>query len=136
MDFLKLIQGTADCKPLLVPTPEWPQADGKIFVRRLTAAERVQFHTEAAKQKATRGADFQAFIVAYCACNADGKRGFEDHEWQALLEEPGTAIERLSDAADELNVLSAAAQEEIKKKYAKTTSCESNLSSAEKTESV
>lgn len=134
MNFLELITGTADRKPVPVPTPEWPTADGKVFVRRLTAAERVQFHTEAAKQKATRGADFQAFIVAYCACKEDGTRGFPDNAWKALLDEPGTVVERISDTADELNVLSGAAQEATKKKYAKTTSSEATSSSPEKTE--
>ncbi len=134
MNFLELIAGTADRKPVPVPTPEWPAADGKIFVRRLSAIERVQFHTEADEQKAVTGAAFQAFIVAFCAADENGARGFADDAWKALQDEPGSVVDRIADAADELNLLSIAAREALKKKYGQTQPSEVTSSSPETTE--
>ena len=134
MNFLELIAGTADRKPVPVPTPEWPAADGKIFVRRLSTVERVAFYTEADKQRSIAGAAFQAFVVAFCACKENGERGFASDAWKSLQEEPGSVIERIADAADELNVLSNTAKENIKKKYSQTQPSEATCSSPEKTE--
>lgn len=115
MNFSEMIGGKTDRKPKLVSTPEWPDVDGKLFVRRLTMLERVEFYSAANKQQATAGAAFQSFVVAYCACDEAGTRGFTDDEWKTLQNEPGSVVERISDAADEWNLLSFSARETVKK---------------------
>ena len=117
MNFLDMIGGKLP-KTVPVPTPEWPDADGKVFVRRLSAVDRVAFSAVASAQGANQGVGFLAFLVAFCASDADGNRGFADNDWKTLQEQPGTVIERISEAADELNVLSNAARDAQKKTYA------------------
>ena len=136
MSVLAKILGRQNKAPVPVPTPEWPTADGKIFVRRLSALERVEFHTAASAQKAIAGAAFQAFIVAFCAADEAGNRGFPDDAWRALQAEPCTVIDRIADAADDLNLLSSAARENLKKKSPAIPFSENTSDSQGKTESA
>jgi hypothetical protein len=72
----------------------------------------------------------------HCATLPDGSRAFDDGEWTQLIDDPGSgsALDRLADDADELNVLSEWAKDEIKKKYATTPSSASNSASPDSQE--
>ena len=117
MEFLSRINGSVDWQPRPVPTPEWPPVDGQVHVRRLSAIDRVAFDMACASLGATESPNFQAFLVAFCAVDEKGTRCFQDSEWKALLAEPGSVIERISEAADELNILSIFQRGKLKKKY-------------------
>ncbi len=133
MSIIDTILGRGNKAPVPVATPEWP--DVELFVRRLSPQERVEFDTESVAQKANNGVAFVTFAVAFCtvARDSDGAfhRAFANGDWQALAGDPGSgsAIDRLFDAADELNALSSAARERLKKKSAAAASsgsiCES-----------
>lgn len=116
--FLDRIKSSAPRAPVPVATPEWGECDGQVFVRRLSAVDRANLYVELDKAHATRGAAFHAFLVAACSCDKDGNRIFADAEWEALQHEPASAIDRVSEAADELNVISDASRERQKKTFA------------------
>ena len=126
MGILDRILGRNNKGPVPVATPEWP--DVELFVRRLSPQERVEFDTESVAQKANNGVAFVTFAVAFCAVTADGERAFANGDWQALAGDPGSGsvIDRLFDVADELNALSSAARERLKKKYATAPPSASN----------
>ncbi len=117
--------------PLPVPTPEWPELDGQLFIRPLTPPERLAFYDVANQENPARGIEFQALMACYAACKADGTRAFDDGDWKQLAGDAnsGPAIERLADAADGLHVLSDGAREAIKKKSASTSDCGSSSAS-------
>ena len=108
MSILNQILSRTTARLIPVPTPEWPDVDGQLAVRRLTPVERTAFYSLAAAENPEAGCQFQALMACYCT---------------------GPAIERLADAADEANVLSDGARESIKKKYAATADCGSNCGS-------
>ena len=118
MSILDQILGRTNKAPVPVATPEWPDLDGRLAVRRLSPQERVEFYSAAGKQEANSGAAFVAFVAAYCTVTEEGQRAFADPDWKALVGDPGSGapVERLADAADELNVLSSTARENLKKK--------------------
>jgi hypothetical protein len=138
MSILNQILGRANKAPVPVPTPEWPELDGQLFVRRLAATERVEFYAAAHKLDALGGAAFEAMVAAYCTVLADGSRAFDDGDCQALAADPGSgsAIERLSDSADELNVLSSRAREALKKTCETTQRSAPTSGSQDKPESA
>lgn len=122
MSVLDKILGRGNKAPVPVATPEWPELDGQLFIRRLSPAERVEFYALAAAQSANQGAAFQTFRAVYCTVHSDGSRAFDDGDWQALAADPGSgsAVDRLADEADQVNVLSDWARDELKKKYVTT----------------
>ena len=130
--------------PVPVATPEWSELDGHLAIRRLLPAERTAFYGLLADEKPAAGIEFLAMTVAYCTVHretlAEGavpRRAFDDGDWKALVADPGSgsAIERLAEVADEVNVLSDGAREEIKKKYATTDASGSTSASPEASES-
>jgi hypothetical protein len=133
MSVLAKILGRENKAPVPVPTPEWPELDGQLSIRRLSPQERAEFFTAAAAQKATKNPAFRCFMATHCAILPDGTRAFDDGEWQQLLNDPGSgsALDRLAEHADELNVLSEWDKEEIKKKYTTTPSSDANSASPE-----
>jgi hypothetical protein len=86
-------------KPVPVATPEWPDFDGKLFVRMLSAAERDRYEERIAEGD---HANWRARLVAMAACDAEGKRLFEDADAERLGELPSNLIERLWRAANDL----------------------------------
>jgi hypothetical protein len=138
MSILEQILGRPNKGPVPVPTPEWPELDGQLFVRRLSPAERVAFDAATAREKATSGAAFITFVAFYCLVTADGKPACDEGgQWQALMDDPGSGgtIDRIFEIADEVNTLSSAARERLKKKSAIAPACGSNSPSAERPES-
>ena len=62
MSILDQILGRTNKAPVPVATPEWPELDGRLAVRRLSPQERVEFYSAAGKQEANSGAAFVAFV--------------------------------------------------------------------------
>jgi hypothetical protein len=135
MSFLDKITGKSDFASKAVPTPEWPAVDGEIFVRKLSAIQRAEFYVSAARLTLS-GAAFQSFVVAFCAMDCAGDRCFADADWDKLQHEPCTVIERIADAADDLNILSDRARGALKKNSESAEPCGDTLNSPEKTESA
>jgi len=82
-----------------IDVPEW---GGVIHVRVISAAERDSL--EAAMQdRVTRAKNIRARIVALCACNPAGERLFTDEDAEALGKKSGIVMDRLFDAAMEIN---------------------------------
>jgi hypothetical protein len=132
MTILDQILNRTNKGPVAVPTPEWPEVDGTLSVRRLSPMDRVAFDMQAAEQQIPSGAAFVTFVAAWCTIvTADGSRAFADGEWKTLVDDPGSggAIERLFETADELNVLTAAARERLKKNSARAGDSETTCGS-------
>lgn len=136
MSVLAKILGRENKAPVPVPTPEWPALDGQIRVRKLSPKERAEFFSVAAAQKATKNPAFRVFLGMHCAVLPDDTRAFEDGDWAQLIDDAGSgsALDRLADEADALNVLSEWAKEEIKKKYETTPSSASSSASPDSKE--
>jgi len=134
---LDQILGRSNKGPTPVPTPEWPELNGQLAVRRLTPAERIAFYSLVAEQKPAPGLEFLWLAAVYCTV-INGARAFSNEDWRALAADVGSgaAIERLAEAADEANCLSDVARESIKKKYATTPASDSTSASPATKESA
>jgi len=122
MSFLsELIRGTDDRPLVLVPTPEWGKADGKLFVRRFSPLEKLAFWEAVGVNLEWR--DFVVATVAFCTVDAEGNRVFSDDDRAWLGAEKSTApVDRLFDATDDLNIFSQRAEESAKKNLGTTPS--------------
>ena len=66
MSILDQILNRTNKAPVPVPTPEWPELDGRLFARRLTPAQRVAFYSVLRAQNPAPGIEFTALMAAYC----------------------------------------------------------------------
>lgn len=88
--------------PVPVPTPEWPELDGKVFVRTITALER-----DAYEDGYSRGgsmANARARLVVMAACDKDGEPVFMDEDVDRVGMQPASVISRLWYKARTLSV--------------------------------
>jgi hypothetical protein len=92
-----------------VQVPEW---GGSVFVRTLTAAERDRFETLFTRGKQ---ANFRALIVAFTACDADGKSLFAEEDAAAIGAMPVKPVQRIFDVAMRLNAITDADVDELEK---------------------
>ena len=99
MSLKDIIFGEPSRKPEAVPTPEWPQADGKIFVRTLTATERVQFALSVEEGDKT---NYFARLAVLTACDADGTRIWDENDAAALGQKDSPPVERIALVAQRL----------------------------------
>lgn len=112
-----------DIKLKLVLLPEWKC---KLFVRTLSGLERDQWeaklasmrkeYEEKTKQKFRRE-NVRAHFCAMTACNEKGERLFSFDDIEALGHKSGAALDRLFDAAAELNRLRNEDVEELLKNF-------------------
>jgi hypothetical protein len=105
------ILGMDDIKTVPVTVPEW--GNEVVLVRGMTGAERDNF--EASNQDKAGGqklANLRARYLVRCIVNENGTRVFADQDAAALGKKSSAAINRLWDAAAELNGTSEEAQEE------------------------
>lgn len=114
MDYRALI-GEVCLARVPVPTPEWEPIDGKLFVRVLTAAERVEFSDKATDDEGKAKPCYMAMLAVYATCDAEGKQAFglADVDW--MQRQNGNVVKRLYDAAAELNEMTAKAKEATEK---------------------
>jgi hypothetical protein len=116
MDLLQLIEDDDRLPAVAVPTPEWPQVDGKLFVSVLTAEERGRFADmatdDAGKPQPTV---YEAALVAFAARDAEGNRCFGESKIKWLASRNGLVVRRLYNAAARLNGMTPEAREELEK---------------------
>lgn len=111
------ILGKPDLPHEDVAVPEWGD-DVVVRVRTMTAAERDQWESEVlssnGKDLKVRHENYRARLVAACAVSENGDRLFATPEHLAALGgKSSKALDRLADAAQKLNRLSAADVEEL-----------------------
>ena len=98
-----------------VPTPEWEPIDGQLFVRVLTAAERVEWSDMATDDKGRALPKYMALLVAFAACDSGGGQAFTlaDVDW--LQKQNGNVVKRIYDAAADLNEMTERRKAETEK---------------------
>lgn len=112
----------AKCVP--VEMPEWNLT---VYVTELSADERDELETIWLKHRGERedNIGFRAFTVAFCLCDADGKRLFADDPVkaaEALGVKRGHSITRIFNVATRLNAITRSDQEELEKNSETTPS--------------
>jgi hypothetical protein len=111
---------TDDLKREIIAVPEW---GGEVCVRVMTGSERDQWEWAAlaAKDNATKkGVAFsienmRATLSAICICDETGKRIFTNADILELGKKSAAALDRVFQAAQRVNGLTAAAVEELEK---------------------
>ena len=78
-----------------------PELGGSVFVRQMTARERLQFLQRAESDRETTG----AWLVATLTVDADGKPVFTQADVEALQDQPFGTIDRIAEAVLKLNGL-------------------------------
>ena len=111
----EILQKLDDRKITAVPTSEWPELDGQLFARKMSAQQRGTFFAAMRENKATEGTVFVAFVVAAGTVDKDGNRVFTDEDFSWIVEKDADAQQRLFAAIDSLNFLSANSQETLVK---------------------
>ncbi len=90
-----------------VATPEWPDADGSVFVRTLSAKARDQWEADIVKDPKKRDlSNLRAKFVVLCACDEDGHLAFAPNDVEWLGDESAAVIDRLWDAGRKLSGIS------------------------------
>ena len=90
-----------------VNVPEW---GGSVHVRMLTARQRDAFELWVSGDTKE---NIRARLAVLCVCDADGKLLFSDDDADALGEKSGSAMDRIFDAAADLNKFSKKDTEEL-----------------------
>jgi hypothetical protein len=99
-----------------IPTPEWPELDGKLCVKKLDPVERHEFWDAIDKRpELGSGPAFEAFLVESATVHADGSLVFEPGSWEWLQHKDPDAIRRLMIECDRLNLVTGKASEELTK---------------------
>lgn len=93
-----------DCKPHLVPVPEW---GGDVYVRVMTGVEREKYEEWAeSSNKSVKG--IRGRLASLCIVDESGKRLFDDADIEALNGKSAAALDRVLTAVMKLNAVSAA----------------------------
>ena len=98
-----------------VPTPEWPAADGKLFVRTISALEREHFSEAYRANGDGRIHNVTARFCVLCLCDADGRPVFTDADAEELGGKAGHVLDRIFALARKLNRIGAEAAAETLK---------------------
>lgn len=108
-----------DRKTVKVPVPEW---GGEVMVRTLSGRERDEF--EASTVKTNKGKqeqnfdNFRARFVALCVVDEQGQRLFATRQEVAMLGNKSVAaLQRVFNAAQELNGMTEADVEELTESF-------------------
>ena len=96
-------------KPLAVPTPEWPELDGQVFVRKLTAGELDKFYA------GDNQGNERARFVALVACDENNERQFKDSDVSDIAELPFDVIDRIAYKGQWFNKMLSDQREEMQK---------------------
>ena len=113
--------------PLRVDLPEFGD-DEYVFVRLLSVRdarelyEWVRANKETEQSGATRDADLYRFMATLCLSDESGSRIFQNsEEAHGIVDElPLEALRKIFEAAQDYNLLSESARDEMKKKALKT----------------
>lgn len=111
------ILSAQDIKSTTVEVPEW---GGAVIVRMMSGAERDQFEQsmiaiDASGKRTPNLSNMRSKLVAMTAVDEDGHYLFGLDELAQLSAKSGAAIERLFNAAQELNALTPASAEDAVK---------------------
>jgi len=128
-DEIREFAQSAPPPPLAVPTPDLPQWDGQIYVRRVSTGVINNYFRASAKDLE---ADSRATLVALLACDAAGNRIFNDDDilWLSQSATLGPTIERLYSAGCYHNGLTEENREGWRKNSASTAESGSPCSCA------
>ncbi len=86
--------------PVPVPTPEWPDLDGQVYVRTISAAERDAYEDGIGGDMSNA----RAKLVVLAACDAKGQPIFQDGDADRIGAMPSPVISRLWYRARRLSV--------------------------------
>lgn len=117
VDALRLsIFDADDLKKELVPTPEWPKADGAVFVREMSGTDSDQLARVYAQAKSEKPFEanqvFSDSLLRLTVCDADGASLVQSEEHLAKLKEKNVnVVKRLFAAALKINQLDKASQD-------------------------
>jgi hypothetical protein len=103
-----------------VQVPEW---GGSVMVRCLSGAERDKLEVE---WESTKRVNFRARLVAYAACDDQGKPLFLTNDIPSLGQQPASALSRICDVAFKLNAFTKSDVEELEKNSGTDPSAASN----------
>ena len=109
-----------------VPTPEWPRADGKVYVRALSGDDRDRNETAlsmSADKKTGRlkanTAGIRARVVTMGACHQDGNPIFTIADVERLGKKSAVVLDRIYDAVRKISGMDNA--DDAEKNYEATT---------------
>lgn len=102
------ILAASDIKTKPVDVPEW---GGTVYVKTISGTERDKFENLLNKDRE----GFRVKFIVTAACDEAGKPLFTSEQVAALSEKSGVAINRVFDAAWEVNYFSAEKVEELGK---------------------
>jgi len=109
-----LILAADDMKTTDVDVPEW---GGTVRLRTLTGGERDKFESDSIDQRGKSNKmnliNLRARLVALCAVDETGKRMFGDNEVSKIGAKSAAVLDRLFQAAQELNGMTQKDVEEL-----------------------
>jgi hypothetical protein len=109
-----LILAADDLQTVDVDVPEW---GGSVRLRTLTGGERDKFESDMIDQRGKSNkmnlVNLRARLVALCAIDEGGKRMFGDNEVTKLGAKSAAVLDRLFQAAQELNGMTQKDVEEL-----------------------
>jgi hypothetical protein len=126
MSLAKIVLQTEDLPKVPFPCPEWPAADGKLFLRVLAGMERMEWEEcFVAPEKRTLPlptADPRALAVGRAMVDEHGGQVFNDEEIALLSRKNAAVLDRAYDAVLRLSGIrkSAKQAEDDRKNSAKT----------------
>lgn len=103
------ILGADDLPHVEVEIPEW---GGAVYVKRLTAKERLELSGQAGGKE---GLTFMACVVIACVVDADNRPLLEPSDADALAGKAGSVVQRLFNYADTLNGFTQRAEVDVEK---------------------
>ena len=113
-----LIFGAADVKVEKVNVPEWPVP---VFVRVMSGKSRDVFESAVMSRKTEGGgmstSGIRALMVALTACDESGTLYFTESDIPAIEEKSADVLQRIFDAATEINAISTASAEKAKSDF-------------------
>jgi hypothetical protein len=115
-----------------VPTPELA-ADGFVFVKTLSSAQRDAFEAEQLAIKSAGGnslENFRARLAVRCLCDGQGNRILEDADASALGAQSAAVLDRIFTVAKRLNGLGEDDVQELAKNSSRGLSGDSPSASA------
>ena len=87
-----------------VPTPEWPDLDGELYVRRISARQHEDWINGMPEKEEDR-VDTRANFAVFCVCDAEGKLVFTPEDSAMLGGKCAKVVDRLFTAARDFNGL-------------------------------
>ena len=105
------VRNASDVPLKPVATPEWPQVDGKLFLRQLSAMAVDNYYTKAQSDDTNWRARFVCLVLS----DENGNRVLQDDDALALGQKEITVVDRLYWAGREFNGLTEANRSTIQK---------------------